>query len=132
MIGISGLCGKPSEDLLNVQIDKEYSLRSVNLESDGLKLSSEYAVRKMHDYCRSLFEGDFSAAPQITSSKSSKPACEFCSYTAVCGIDPSRPPCRAASPIPELIGEEGKRVLTRDAYLAAMKSDLLQKGGDLA
>lgn len=132
MIGISGLCGKPSEDLLNGQIDKEYSLRSVNLESDGLKLSSEYAVRKMRDYCRSLFEGDFSAAPQITSSKSSKPACEFCSYTAVCGIDPSRPPCRTATPIPELIGEEGRRVLTRDAYFAAIKNDLLQKGGDLA
>ncbi len=131
MIGVSDLCGKPPEEILINQIDKEYSLRSVHLESDALELSSQYAVRKMHDYCRSLFEGEFSVSPQVTSSKSSKPACEFCSYTAVCGIDPTRPPCRTASPIPARVREDGKRVLARDAYLDAIKRDLLPRGGDL-
>lgn len=129
MISVSGFCGKPSEDAMNKSIDKEYSLRSLKLSGEDLKLAGEYAVSKMYQHCQSLFSGSFSAAPRIPSGNSAKPFCEYCDFMPVCGIDPSRPPCLILPSIPPVIREDGKREGSKEAFIAGIQKALLNKGG---
>lgn len=130
MVAIPDLCGRPAKETLENRIDKEYSLRSVNLNAGDLELSGEYAIRKMYDHCRSLFSGDFSVAPRVTAAKTAKPACEYCEYSPVCGIDPSHPPCLVLPPIPVVMKEDNKRAAVKDAYTEGIRGILTQEGGE--
>ena len=128
MIAITDLRGKPEDEMLTARIDKEYSLRSVNLQSTDLQLSGEYAIRKMYDHCQSLFSGNFEVSPRVTSAKNAKPACEYCEYSPVCGIDPSRPPCLILPPLPPVIKENGKNAAAKDAFAEGIREILSPKG----
>ena len=130
MLPVKDLRGKPADTIMESRIDKEYSLRSVKLDKSELKLSGEYAIRRIYDHCQSLFSGNFAVSPRVTSAKSAKPACEYCDFVPVCGIDPSRPPCLVLPPIPVVVKEDGKNAASKDAYMEGVRGFLSQgKGG---
>lgn len=103
--------------------DKFYALRSIDVDGETLRRSAEYAVFKIRENCESLFGGEFSAHPRLLPERGAKPACEYCVYTAVCGIDPSRPPCRRLKPIPDTLREDGKRSRDKDRFAAALSAE---------
>jgi len=130
MLPVTDLRGKPADGILESRIDKEYSLRSVKLDNSELKLSEEYAIRKMFEHCQSLFSGDFAVSPRVTAAQNAKPACEYCDFSPVCGIDPSRPPCLILPPIPVVVKEDGKNAAAKDAYMEGVRGFLSKKGGE--
>jgi len=130
MIPITDLSGKPDADELSRKIGKTYTMRRLDLDKDCLRLAGDYAMKKIGDHCRALFSGDFSVSPRLLPGKGSKPACIYCPYTPVCGIDPARPPCVRLQELPAMETGDGKKAKKRDVFSAKIKEELSRKEGD--
>ena len=132
MIAISDYSGKPDEETLSKKIGKTYNLRRLDLDKDELTLSGKYAMKKIEDHCLSLFDGVFPAAPRLLPGKTSKPACIYCDFKSVCGIDPSRPPCIRLKDMLPGDPSEGKKANSKDVFNESIKKALKQEEGGIA
>ncbi len=130
MIPIKELSGKPDDDSLSRKIGKTYSLRRLNLENDELRLSGKYAIKKIDDHCRALFSGVFSAAPRLLPGKGSTPACRYCDFISVCGIDPTSPPCMRLKDLLPKDSSDGKKANSREVFTESIREAIGQKEGD--
>ena len=132
MISLGSLSGKPESDKLTGMIEKEYRLRTLNVDRDLLPLAGRHAMAKIEGHCTRLFAGDFSARPRLLPDKGAKPACIFCDYIAVCGIDPSNPPCLKLSELPFTGTADQKKPRKNVIFGDLLKDEFCEKDGDEA
>ena len=132
MIPLSGLSGKPEPDKLAGMIDKEYRLRTLNIDRDLLPLAGRHAMAKIEEHCMNLFNGDFSARPRLLPEKTARPACTFCDYIAVCGIDPANPPCLRLRELPFAGTPDMKRPRKNVLFEELLRTEFPVKDGDEA
>ncbi len=130
MISLGSLSGKPEADKLSGMIEKEYKLRTMNIDRDLLPLAGRHAMAKIGEHCTRLFSGDFSAAPRLLPEKTAKPACMFCDYIAVCGIDPANPPCLRLRELPISGTPDMKKPRKNTLFGDFLRAEYSEKDGD--
>lgn len=132
MIPLPSLSGKPEPDMLIGMIEKEYRLRTLKLDRELLPLAGMHAMAKIGEHCSNLFGGDFSARPRLLPEKTAKPACTFCDYISVCGIDPANPPCLKLREIPCNGDPDLKKPAKNILFADHLKTEFPGKDGDEA
>jgi ATP-dependent helicase/nuclease subunit B len=130
MISLGSLSGKPEADKLSGLIEKEYRLRTLNVDRDLLPLAGRHAMAKIEEHCTNLFNGDFSVTPRLLPEKTAKPACTFCDYIAVCGIDPANPPCLRLRELPLTGTPDMKRPRKNKLFEELLRTEFPEKDGN--
>ncbi len=117
-----------TDDEIDAEVAKErskvFQIRKIDLEPENLAVSAKHAVLRISSHCEELFAGEISAHPVFIRNKGDKQVCSYCDFTAVCGIDPRRPPYAFPRVLPKYTGDDGSMLNEKDCYIRAAREEM--------
>ena len=96
---------------IQARLLKAQDLRGMNLSSEDLTLVCDHALQQAARLAADMLRGVFPAFP--CKKIGGRPACDFCSYQALCGFDQRNDAFRRPSPLRGRKNQDGKTLSKR-------------------
>jgi ATP-dependent helicase/nuclease subunit B len=104
---------------IQAKLLKAQDLRGMNLSSDDLTRLCDHALQQAARYAADMLRGAFPASP--CKKPGGRPACDFCTYQALCGFDQRNNAYRRPSPLRGRKNPDGKNLSKKEEMILRLR-----------